>query len=112
MHVRQARAKRRARVILKIRDAQDGCILPVRVHPGAKRDAITGIHDSTLKISLAAPAVDGRANDALVRFIAKHLGVRRVQVTVASGLTSRNKMLRIAAKSASDVLAALADSLD
>ena len=93
---------------LKLRDTSGGCILPVRVHPGAKRDAVTGIHDGTLKISLAAPPVDGRAYDALIAFLAKRLDVRRSQVTVMTGASSRTKTILIAAKSAADVLAALA----
>jgi len=99
-------------VTLKIRDARNGCLLPVRVRPGAKRDAITGIHGGALKVSLAAPAVDGRANDALVWFIAEQLNIKRAQVTFASGATSRGKTLHIAAKSAADVLTALAGSLN
>jgi len=95
---------------LRVRDAEDGCTLPVRVHPGAKRDAITGVHDGALKVSLVAPAVDSRANEALIAFIASQLGLRRSQVKLLSGAKSRSKTLRIEAKSAADLLAALADS--
>ena len=51
---------------LAIRDSSDGCTLPVRVHPGARRNAITGIHDGALKVSLTTPPTDGRANQTLI----------------------------------------------
>lgn len=92
---------------LTLRDTPDGCLLPVRVHPGARRDAITGIHDGTLKISLTTPPTDGRANEALIAFVAERLGLPRARVTLVSGLASRSKTLRITGKSAAEVHAAL-----
>ena len=93
--------------VLKLRDAPGGCTLPVRVHPGAKRDAVTGIHDGALKISLTMPPTDGRANEALIAFIAERLDLPRSSVSLLSGQTSRSKTLRIAGKSAAEVQAAL-----
>ena len=93
---------------LTLRDTPDGCILSVRVHPGAKANAITGVHDGALKISLTTPPTDGRANEALVAFLADRLRVPRLRITLLSGATSRSKSLRIAAKSAAEVEAALA----
>lgn len=90
-----------------IRDAADGCILAVRVHPGAKRNAITGTHDGALKISLTAPPADGRANDALIAFLAEHFRVPRARISLIAGATSRSKTLRIAGKSAAEIQAAL-----
>ena len=92
---------------ISMRDTAEGCILPVRVHPGAKRNAITGTHDGALKISLTTPPTDGRANDALIAFLAKHLHVPRSCVSLISGATSRSKTLRIAGKSAAGIQAAL-----
>jgi uncharacterized protein (TIGR00251 family) len=92
---------------LILRDTPDGCILPVRVHPGARTNAITGVHDGALKISLTTPPTDGRANDALIAFVAERLHVPRSRVTLVTGATSRSKTLRIAAKSAAEVQAAL-----
>jgi uncharacterized protein (TIGR00251 family) len=57
-------------------DAPDGCTLALRVHPGAKRDAIAGLHDGQLKVSLTPPPTDGRANEALIRLLAERLGIR------------------------------------
>ena len=95
---------------ITLRDSADGCILPVRVHPGARRNDITGVHDGALKISLSTPPTDGRANDALIAFLAERLRVPRSRVTLLSGATSRSKTLRIAGNSAADVRAALSTS--
>ena len=55
-----------------------------------------GVHDDRLKIQLTAPPVDGKANAALVRFLAKTIGVAKVQVEVISGASSRRKTVRLA----------------
>lgn len=68
----------------------------VRVHPRAKKNAITGEMSDALKVSLTTPPVEGRANDACVEFFAKVLKVPRSSVTIASGQTSRNKVIRVA----------------
>jgi len=82
-------------VSLALRETADGCTLPVRVHPGAKRNAIGGTHDGALKISLTTPPTDGRANAALIEFLAERLGVPRARVTLLTGAASRTKTLRI-----------------
>ena len=93
---------------LAIRDSVDGgCTVSIRVHPGAKRNAIAGIHGGALKVSITAPATDGRANDALIAFIAEWLGIPRARVSLIAGATNRSKTLRIAGKSAAEVQAAL-----
>ncbi len=92
---------------INLRDTPDGCVVPVRVHPGAKRNAVTGVHDGALKISLTTPPTDGRANDALIGFIAERLRVPRAGIMLLTGATSRSKTLRVAGKSAADILAAL-----
>jgi len=70
-------------------------ILEVHVQPGAKRSAFAGQHGDRLKIRLAAPAVDNRANEALVAFLAEHYGVPRRNVRIATGLKSRRKRVVI-----------------
>jgi uncharacterized protein (TIGR00251 family) len=82
-------------------------MLPVRVHPGARRNAITGIHDGALKVSLTTPPADGRANQALVAFLAAELRIPRARVTLLTGAASRSKSLRIAGLSAEELRAAL-----
>lgn len=98
-------------VSLNLRDTPDGCIVPVRVHPGARINAITGVHDGALKISLTTPPTDGRANEALIAFLAERLRTPRARITLLTGATSRSKTLRIAAKSAAEVKAALEGSV-
>ena len=93
--------------MITLRDTPNGCTLPVRVHPGAKRNEITGTHDGAVKISLTTPPTDGRANDALIAFLAAHLNVPRASITLLTGATSRSKTLRIAGKSAAQIQAAL-----
>ena len=68
----------------------------IKVHPRAKKNAITGKVGDALKISLTAPPVDGRANEACIEFLAKLLKVPRTSVTIASGHTGRNKTIRVA----------------
>lgn len=71
--------------------------LSIRVHaqPGAKRTQVAGLHGDALKIRVAAPALEDRANDALIEFIAKRLGVAKRDVTLASGAKSRDKRFEI-----------------
>lgn len=94
---------------LAVRDVADGCTLAVRVHPGAKQNAIGGIHAGALKVSITAPAADGRANEALIAFVAGRLDVPRARVTLVAGATNRSKTLRIQGKSAAEVQAGLVE---
>jgi uncharacterized protein (TIGR00251 family) len=93
--------------VIALRDVPDGCTLPVRVHPGAKRNQITGEHDGAVKISLTTPPTDGRANEALIAFLAAQFKVPRASITLLTGAASRSKTLRIAGKSAAQIQAAL-----
>jgi len=80
-----------------LRDHPDGCSLAVRVQPGAKRTAITGVHsegaESRLKIALQAPPIEGRANDALIAFLAGLFSAPKTSVGVLSGELSRSKVV-------------------
>ncbi|MFN6961920.1 MAG: DUF167 domain-containing protein [Rhodocyclaceae bacterium] len=84
-----------------------GVILTLHIQPGAKKTEIAGLHGDALKIRLAAPPVDGKANDALLAFLAKKLGTGRTAVELSSGQTSRAKRVRIEGVGAEYVLAAL-----
>ena len=82
----------------------DGAItFTVRVHPRARKNSITGELGDALKLSLTAPPVDGRANEACVEFFAKLLKVPRSSVTIASGQSSRNKVIRVVGVTADQV---------
>ena len=73
--------------------SRGGWRLRVWVQPGAKRTQIAGMHVDCLKIRLQAPAVDNKANNALIEFVAVILGMRTSQVVMESGHASRQKNL-------------------
>lgn len=98
-------------MILALRDAPGGCTLTVRVHPGAKRNAITGTHDGALKVSLTTPPTDGRANAALIAFLSERLHVPRTHIELLTGATSRSKTLRIVGPTAAEVETTLLTNL-
>ena len=78
------------------RVAADGRItLTLHIQPGAKKTECAGRHGDALKIRLAAPPVDGKANEALLRFVADTLGLPKSAVNLKSGQTSRRKVLEI-----------------
>lgn len=70
--------------------------MQVHAQPGAKTSSVAGMHGEALKIRIAAPPVEGKANAALIAFVAAQLGVARRLVTVERGESSREKLLRIA----------------
>jgi uncharacterized protein len=74
----------------------------VRLHvvPNAARTQIDGLHDGALKVRLHAPPVDGKANDALVRWLATTLAIGRTDIELVRGQTSRRKEVRIRAGAA------------
>lgn len=78
----------------------DGSItLTIHAQPGAKRTEVAGVHGGALKIRVASPPVEGRANDELRRFLAEAFGVPQRNVILVRGETSRQKTLRIVAPS-------------
>ena len=77
--------------------ATKGVVLTLHVQPGARRTEIAGVYGEALKIRLAAPPVDGKANAELVRFLARAFGVARSAVVLVRGETSRQKTVRIEA---------------
>jgi uncharacterized protein (TIGR00251 family) len=81
--------------VITIADSTAGATFAIKVHPRAKKDAITGEIGDALKVALTAPPVDGKANAACIAFFAKFLKVPRGSVSIASGETSRNKVVRV-----------------
>jgi uncharacterized protein (TIGR00251 family) len=72
-----------------------GWTFAIHVQPGARRSELAGRHGDRLKIRIAAPAVDGRANEALVEFLADRLGVPKARVTVVKGERARAKLIAV-----------------
>jgi hypothetical protein len=81
----------------------NGVTFAVKVHPRAKKNAITGELGDVLKVSLTAPPIDGKANQACIEFCAKLLKVPRSSVTIASGQSSHQKVIRVIGLSAEEV---------
>jgi uncharacterized protein (TIGR00251 family) len=86
-----------------VHQISSGVTFAVRIHPRAKKNAITGEVGGAVKVSLTAPPIEGRANEACVEFFAKLLEVPRSSVTIASGQSSRNRTIRVSGLSAGEV---------
>ena len=82
--------------MIPVTESAKGVAFAVKVHPRARKNAITGTMGDALKLSLTAPPVEGRANQAVIEFFADLFAIPRSSVTIASGATSRNKMVRVA----------------
>ena len=92
-----------------VRDVAGGATLRVRVSPRASRDEVAGERDGALVVRLTAPPVEGQANAALLRFLARRLGVAPSTLSVARGAKGRDKVLLVAGARADDVRASLAE---
>jgi len=88
---------------LKITEVKGGVTFAVQVVPRASRNEIVGVHGDALKVCLTAPPVEGRANEALVVLLAQRLGIRKRQVEIVAGATSRRKMIRVIGLSPQEV---------
>jgi len=89
--------------LIAVHQTVAGVAFAVKIHPRAKRNAITGEVGDALKVSLTAAPIDGKANDACIEFFANLLKVTRSSVTIAAGQTSRNKVIRVAGLSAEEL---------
>jgi len=72
-------------------DHDEGCIVPVRAQPGAKRTGVAGLRGTALKLAVNAPPVDGKANEALRQVLADALNIRPGQVELVGAAASRDK---------------------
>lgn len=80
---------------LVVRRTDAGVRFAVRVQPRASRSEVVGTHGEALKVRVAAPAIEGAANEALVELLATTFGVSRRAVTIVSGASSRSKVVEI-----------------
>ena len=97
--------------MIPIRDDKNGAAFSVRVHPRARKNAVTGTLGDALKLSLTAPPAEDRANHAVIEFLAEILRLPRSSVTIAAGHRSRNKLVRVSGLSAAAVSERLAAAL-
>src|SRR5947209_19707269 len=95
------------RVVPRLASTAAGISITIKVHPRAKKNAITGTTEDAYKLSLTAPPVDGKANEAVIHFFADVLDIPRSSVTIISGATSRTKVIRVTGVSAEKVAQAL-----
>jgi len=82
--------------MIPVHENAKGITFAVKVHPRARKNAITGAVGDALKLALTAPPVEGKANQSVIEFFADLFQIPRSSVTIASGETSRNKVVRIA----------------
>jgi len=93
--------------MIPLHESPSGVTFAIKVHPRARKNAITGEVGEALKVSLTAPPVDNKANAACIEFFANLLEVPRASVSIAAGQGSRNKVIRIAKLTPQEVAAKL-----
>ena len=91
----------RKREVMKVQKSKDGIIFQVKVQPKASRNELAGLYQDALKIRLTAPPVEGKANKALIDFLADWLGVKKSQVEIVSGQLSKIKIIKVMGKGSS-----------
>ena len=89
--------------MIPIRDTPGGCSFAVKVQPRGHKNAVTGVIGDALKLAITAPPVEGKANQACVDLVAELLNVPRGSVTIVAGQASRNKVVRVAGRTAAEV---------
>jgi|SRR5215470_2076626 len=97
--------------MIKLTVTDDSITFAVRVQPRASKSGVVGELDGALKIRLAAPPVDGEANEELIRLLAKLFGAPRQRIAILSGRTSKNKIVRLSGISVEEVEKVLAEAL-
>lgn len=94
-----------------VNETAKGATFAVKVQPRARKNAITGTLGDAIKLALTAPPVEGKANHAVIDFFADFFEIPRSSVSIASGETSRNKLIRVSGISAQHVRERLAAAL-
>jgi uncharacterized protein len=89
--------------LIPIQESGSSVTFTVKIHPRARKNAITGELGDALKVSLSSPPVEGRANEACIEFLAKLLKLPRSSVTIASGQSRRQKVVRVSGLPAEEV---------
>jgi uncharacterized protein (TIGR00251 family) len=86
-----------------VKETNGAVTLAVKVVPRAHSNQIVGLEGDAIKVRLTAPPVEGKANDALIEFLAGAFGVRRAQIEIVTGRTSRHKVVRVRGVTAKQV---------
>ncbi|MDP3097169.1 MAG: DUF167 domain-containing protein [Syntrophales bacterium] len=94
--------------MIPLRETETGVVFRIRVVPRASRREPVGIRDDALKLRITAPPVEGKANRECVRMLAELLGVKKTQVAIISGHTSRTKTVAVEGVKAKEIAALIA----
>lgn len=94
---------------IPLTETKTGLALKVRVLPRSSRTEVSGVQDGALRLKIMAPPVEGQANEACLRFLADALGIRKSQVTLVAGPTSKTKTFAISGLDRRDLESRLAD---
>lgn len=97
--------------MIPLEQTANGIVLCVKAHPGARRNAITGIHDGALKVAVTQAPEKGKATKAILDLLAKVLGLKKNQVNLLSGQTSTQKKILISGVPAEELAAKMASLL-
>jgi uncharacterized protein (TIGR00251 family) len=90
--------------VIKFSGEPGALVFPVRVVPRASKSALAGEHDGALKVRVAAPPVEGAANEELIKFLSKEFGVPARDVEIKSGHASKSKVVRVRGATAEQLL--------
>jgi uncharacterized protein (TIGR00251 family) len=80
---------------IPFRKTKDGVVIDVKVEPRSSKKGIAGVHDNMVKVKLTAPPVEGEANEQLIEVIAETIGVRKSDVRIVRGMSSKRKTVEI-----------------
>jgi uncharacterized protein len=97
--------------VIEVVDHAEGCVLPVRAQPGAKKAGVVGEQAGALKVAVTAAPEQGKANKALVEVLSKALGMKKSQFELLSGAASRDKRFLIRGVTRAQLLAAIEEKL-
>jgi len=98
--------------VLKLQKHDGAVTFKLRVQPRARSTGIAGEHDGALKVKVASPPVNGKANSEIIRYLAKIAGVRQSAVEIVAGATSRDKVVRIQGVTAAELLTVLSKKVE
>ncbi|HKF23754.1 MAG TPA: DUF167 domain-containing protein [Candidatus Angelobacter sp.] len=97
--------------MVPVKETSEGVTFNVKVHPRARKNAVTGVVGDALKLAVTAPPLEGRANQAVVEFFADLFEIPRASVTIASGVRGRMKVVRVTGVSKQVIEQKLAQNL-
>lgn len=98
--------------MIPLEETADGVILPVKGQPGARRNALTGIHDGALKVAVCQAPEKGKATAAILEVVARALGLKKSQVELVSGPTSTHKKVLVRGVSTEELRQRLSELLE